>query len=143
MTDVLILTGDLTGPYEVIGPIQARVTAKTLFSKDKTPDEANAKLRGEAVKCGANAVINVTYDRGISATSWKALTARGLAVVASPEARPADFQPAAGVPTAAPAGTTPAGWNPDPTGRHELRYWDGQQWSEHVSDAGTAAVDPM
>ena len=30
---------------------------------------------------GANAVINVRYERGISATSWKALTAHGTAVV--------------------------------------------------------------
>ncbi len=102
-------------------------------------------------------MINVTYDRGISATSWKALTARGTAVVASPEARPAAYQPAAGGPPVGatipagmlpPAGSmspgaTPAAWHPDPTGRHELRYWDGLQWSEHVSDAGAATVDPL
>ena len=38
-----------------------------------------------------------------------------------------------------------ANWYPDPTGRHELRYWDGARWSEHVSDqgiTGTDAVDP-
>ncbi len=29
---------------------------------------------------------------------------------------------------------TDAGWNPDPTGRHELRYWDGSTWTDHVSD---------
>ena len=27
--------------------------------------------------------------------------------------------------------------------RHELRYWDGQQWTEHVSDRGTQGVDPL
>jgi hypothetical protein len=31
---------------------------------------------------GANAVINVQYDRGVSMTSWKALTAKGVAVIA-------------------------------------------------------------
>ena len=28
---------------------------------------------------------------------------------------------------------TPPGWFPDPLGRHEQRYWDGLQWTEHVS----------
>jgi predicted RNA-binding Zn-ribbon protein involved in translation (DUF1610 family) len=41
----------------------------------------NWKLQEAATRMGANAVINVTYDRGISATSWKALTATGIAVV--------------------------------------------------------------
>jgi uncharacterized protein YxjI len=35
----------------------------------------------------------------------------------------------------------PAAWHPDPTGRHQLRYWDGQDWSEHVSDHGVQAID--
>ena len=37
----------------------------------------------------------------------------------------------------------PPGWHPDPTGGHQLRYWDGRTWSEHVSDDGVAAVDPL
>ncbi len=37
---------------------------------------------------------------------------------------------------------TPASWYPDPLGRHELRYWDGSQWTEHVSSHGRQAVDP-
>jgi hypothetical protein len=34
-------------------------------------------------------------------------------------------------------------WQPDPTDRHEQRYWDGVRWTEHVSDAGTTDVDPL
>jgi hypothetical protein len=36
-----------------------------------------------------------------------------------------------------------AGWYPDPTTRHELRYWDGYAWLDHVSDKGTTAADPL
>ena len=35
-----------------------------------------------------------------------------------------------------------AGWLADPGGAHELRYWDGSAWTDHVSDQGVAAVDP-
>ena len=38
---------------------------------------------------------------------------------------------------------TPADWYPDPGGTHEHRYWDGAQWSEHVSDHGRQSVDPL
>ena len=34
-----------------------------------------------------------------------------------------------------------AGWLPDPTGRFDHRYWDGAQWTEHVSRSGQAAID--
>jgi len=36
-----------------------------------------------------------------------------------------------------------AGWRTDPTARHELRYFDGNDWSAHVSDQGQQAVDPF
>lgn len=33
------------------------------------------------------------------------------------------------------------GWQADPTGRFEHRYWDGSQWTDHVSNAGVASTD--
>ncbi|MEL6891178.1 MAG: phospholipid scramblase-related protein [Actinomycetota bacterium] len=36
-----------------------------------------------------------------------------------------------------------ANWYPDPNGRHELRYWDGQRWTDHVSNGGVTATDPV
>jgi hypothetical protein len=40
-------------------------------------------------------------------------------------------------------GSVAAGWYPDPMQRHELRYWDGMKWSEHVSNAGIAAREHL
>jgi hypothetical protein len=40
------------------------------------------------------------------------------------------------------AAVAPAGWYADPSGRYELRYWDGSQWTEHVSRAGQQFTDP-
>jgi hypothetical protein len=35
----------------------------------------------------------------------------------------------------------PACWQADPIGLHELRYWDGEQWTHHVCDAGAQSFD--
>jgi hypothetical protein len=35
------------------------------------------------------------------------------------------------------------GWQRDPSGRHEYRYWDGSSWTDDVSDAGMTSVDPL
>ena len=39
--------------------------------------------------------------------------------------------------------TTPPDWYPDPGGVHELRYFDGTQWTDHVSNHGVTSVDPV
>ena len=39
--------------------------------------------------------------------------------------------------------TAPAGWHPDPRGRHEQRYWDGSVWTDHVADRGVPSIDPV
>jgi len=34
-------------------------------------------------------------------------------------------------------------WMNDPTGRHQYRYWDGENWTENVYDAGVESRDPV
>lgn len=36
-----------------------------------------------------------------------------------------------------------ANWLADPTGRHQLRYFDGVRWTHHVQDEGTYSKDPV
>jgi hypothetical protein len=43
----------------------------------------------------------------------------------------------------APPPKVPPSWQTDPTGRHELRWWEGAEWTEHVMDASRPAVDPL
>lgn len=38
---------------------------------------------------------------------------------------------------------TDAAWYPDPTGQAELRYYDGSQWTEHVSTGGQQSTAPL
>jgi uncharacterized protein YxjI len=34
-------------------------------------------------------------------------------------------------------------WYPDPGGKHEHRYWDGQRWTDDVASHGRQSVDPL
>ena len=76
-------------------------------------------------------------------TAAEASIADLAAQVSEPEpvAEPAVAEP---VTEQAPAAESavPAGWYADPSGRFELRYWDGAAWTEHVSRAGQQFTDP-
>jgi hypothetical protein len=37
----------------------------------------------------------------------------------------------------------PPAWYPDPTARHDHRWWDGAEWTAHVADAGRVGRDPL
>src|ERR1043165_4215280 len=40
--------------------------------------------------------------------------------------------------------TSPATWHPDPTGRHHLRYFNGDQWTDHdTTQAGEQTLDQL
>jgi Protein of unknown function (DUF2510) len=52
----------------------------------------------------------------------------------SPEARPRTGPTYTGI---------PAGWMADPSGKHDERYWSGTEWTEHVMNDGTPAIDPL
>ena len=41
-----------------------------------------------------------------------------------------------------PVSSVPAGWHPDPSNRYEMRYWDGEKWTEYVSSQGQTYTDP-
>jgi len=44
-------------------------------------------------------------------------------------------------PERAPQATALTAWLPDPTGRNELRYFDGSAWTGHVANAGVISTD--
>lgn len=39
--------------------------------------------------------------------------------------------------------SSPAAWHPDPTRRHDHRWWDGTKWTEHAADAGESTIDHL
>lgn len=62
------------------------------------------------------------------------------------QAQPSRAQPTQiqfGQPATTAATSTSGQWAPDPYGRFQARYWNGTQWTEHVSSNGTNAIDPI
>jgi Protein of unknown function (DUF2510) len=58
-------------------------------------------------------------------------------------APPSPSPPVASGPPAPPVASpmAPPGWHPDPGGRFHYRWWDGRQWTAHVSLNGQQLVD--
>lgn len=60
----------------------------------------------------------------------------------APEADMDDPAPAVEIANESAEPERPAEWLPDPSGRHEYRWWTGTEWSDQVSDAGVVGTDP-
>ena len=72
-TEVEIHAGDVDHSYRTVGEISAKVEAATLFPKTPTLEDINLKLQEKASQLGANAVIKVEYNRGMSQASGVAV----------------------------------------------------------------------
>jgi hypothetical protein len=87
----------------------------------------------------AETVVGVAEAVAVVAAAGSFAGARGPAA-ATP------MQHAGSEPTATlaglPGGPGP-GWYPDPTQRHQARWWDGAQWTERVVADGVERVDPL
>ncbi len=82
ISEIIITENDITDrTYTVLGDISIGVRKTTIFNRDPTREQADQKLREEAAKLGADAVVLVRYGSvGVSAWSWGALDAKGRAV---------------------------------------------------------------
>lgn len=76
---------------------------------------------------------------GVVGAIWYLSSVR--AKVAAAQAQPRLHSPGPPPPPLVTPMARPAEWLPDPTRRHELRYWDGARWSEHVSNRGEPSWD--
>jgi hypothetical protein len=80
---IQIIEGDVTDrPYKSLGDVSVTVNKVTIFNADPTREMVNQRLRKEAAKLGADAVIQVRYGTvGISPLSWGSLDGKGRAIV--------------------------------------------------------------
>ncbi len=79
---VKLTEGDITNrPYISLGDLSVTVNKTTIFHPEPTREMVDSKLKEEAAKLGADAVIYVRYGTvGISALSWGSLDGKGRAI---------------------------------------------------------------
>jgi hypothetical protein len=79
---IQVFEGDVADkPYKSLGEVSVTVNKTTLFNADPTREMVNQRLRQQAAKLGADAVIQVRYGTvGISALSWGSLDGKGRAI---------------------------------------------------------------
>tara|TARA_B100000795_G_C22593271_1_gene358293 strand:+ start:255 stop:638 length:384 start_codon:yes stop_codon:yes gene_type:complete len=85
LQDIVITETDMSDRnYTVAGDISVTVNKTTIFHKAPTRQMVNEKLREEALKIGADAVILVRYGSvGMTGWSYGSLNGKGRAVVFS------------------------------------------------------------
>jgi hypothetical protein len=88
----------------------------------------------------ANAAATAAATAADEPAGWAAAPDNDIADLAAQVGADDAVEAAAG--GTAPESSVPAGWYADPSGRYELRYWDGNAWTEHVSRAGQQFTDP-
>lgn len=93
-----------------------------------------AAERGVSVACRALLIGN-ELDVQVTIHAAKASELAPEWLAAEPPGTPEPSRQAPPLP--------PAGWHADPSQRHQLRYWDGAAWTEHVHDDGLSAADPL
>jgi hypothetical protein len=81
VVDIAIPTGGIDQPYKTVSEITAKVSKGSLLSKSPTIADVNFKLQEQASQVYANAVIDVTYSRGMSLMSYEVLKETGTAVI--------------------------------------------------------------
>ena len=132
--------------WDVVSIVASGSDVTAFLSRDSSGAATNTAAAGASIAPAAEAApVPVAEPSG-----W----AVSPAPVAQPTPQPASsYQPSA-QPAAQPAAQpsaqaapppntgVPANWYADPSGRFELRYWDGSQWTEHVARGGQQFTDP-
>ncbi len=102
-----------------------------------TGGELTAFCRRAATGTAATTAVYTPVSTIPTAVEKETMVASTPAPQAAPAAQPAQVAQPAQTSQAA-----PAGWYADPSGRYELRYWDGTAWTEHVARSGQQFTDP-
>ena len=146
-----------SGSMEVLAAAERSPTMAAVFrgvgsSLSRDPDdrptmaELSALFDQAAFRLGGRRIQYLTVPRPIVVSTWAspadgseddATVVRSGPPVAIPAPAPAPAAVSAETSKPAP------GWFPDPARRHQLRWWAGGEWADHVSDHGVAGVEPL
>jgi hypothetical protein len=123
----------------LIGVAPLALGINALVDSTRRPDDEWARARQNKtlwvvliavgfVLCAVGLVIDLVYLLSIRPQLDRVAARPGVAVAQVAAVAPVAPQP---------------GWYPDPHARHELRWFDGLRWTEHVSDGGVTATEPV
>jgi len=115
-----------------------------------SPEGLAAELTRKSAEGWEVVSITTTTDGRFCAFLRRAVAQRSAAVnqtVSSPLASDTGYAAAASASAVSQTGATstpavPAAWYKDPSGRYEMRYWNGTAWTEHVARGGQQFTDP-
>jgi hypothetical protein len=138
---------DTADTTDIVAAAGAAAAADAISTDDGTATEADAPTEPADAAAGWAAGGAAAAAGGTEAVADAADTIASTDTVdttAAADVTASDTAAAAETSTTAAAtdGAAPAGWYADPSSRFELRYWDGGQWTEHVSRAGQQYTDP-
>jgi len=134
-----------TAPDNDVADLAAQVGAEDTAGEandDTDAISAGVVAAGVAGAAGVAAATGAPDGAGELAADAAAGAAGDVVGESADAAAEAATATDAATAAAAAASTVPAGWYADPSGRYELRYWDGNAWTEHVSRAGQQFTDP-
>jgi hypothetical protein len=128
-------------------------TAIQVSNRQKTSGFVYAGVSPDAVRLGLAVAVAICHGESQEVTEELRDELAALDAKSSPVAPPArsteSRAPAHPVDAVhdranAPISATllPPAWAADPTGRHQLRYWDGKAWTDYVADNGQESRDP-
>jgi hypothetical protein len=112
-----------------------------------SPEGLAAELTRKSAEGWEVVSITTTADGRFCAFLRRPVAQRTAATAAAPTTTASE--PGYGAAAASATSTTsaanpsvPAAWYKDPSGRYELRYWNGTAWTEHVARGGQQFTDP-
>ena len=155
------LTEKSADGWEVVGIVNSGTEIAAFLKREGTGGTSSASSANSSTSSYAAGTTGAATAGAGEPASWGSSPSSSAASGAttypsssgSSGADPSSGYSAASQPssaTAAPAASAaasstssvPAGWYADPAGRFDLRYWDGNTWTEHVSRAGQQFTDP-
>jgi hypothetical protein len=113
-------------------------TAISVSNRQKTSGFAYDKEHSDDIRFR----LDLAISRALGTTDELVAHIEGE-LAALPAPQPAQPPTAPPVATLSPPATTAAAWQPDPTHRHQVRYWDGVRWTEYAADNGQQVTDPV
>ena len=135
------LTEQSAAGWSVVAVVPAGSQVVAYLSREADGDDSPPAMAETAVMTGSVADAPNAHIPAVEADPVTEAPGWATTVTAEPEPAVVTAEPTPVVAAAA-VNAAPAGWYADPSARYDLRYWDGSEWTEHVSRNGQQATDP-